>query len=66
MKFLALLIVAGLCGLPAAAIPATPSRAASTGRKKLTVALLPKSKGNAYFVSCKRAPIGPPGNWASN
>lgn len=27
--------------------------AASGGGKKITVALLPKSKGNAYFISCK-------------
>src|SRR5215472_1071071 len=26
----------------------------STGQKKITVALLPKSKGNAYFISCKK------------
>jgi ABC-type sugar transport system substrate-binding protein len=26
---------------------------ASTGDKKLTIALLPKSKGNAYFISVK-------------
>lgn len=26
----------------------------SGGAKKLTVALLPKSKGNAYFISCKK------------
>src|SRR6185312_433916 len=26
----------------------------SSGAKKLTIALMPKSKGNAYFVSCKQ------------
>ena len=26
----------------------------SGGQKKITVALLPKSKGNAYFISCKK------------
>jgi rhamnose transport system substrate-binding protein len=26
----------------------------SSGQKKITVALLPKSKGNAYFISCKK------------
>ena len=26
----------------------------SSGGKKLTIALMPKSKGNAYFVSCKK------------
>ncbi len=30
-----------------------PSRPASSG-KKITIALLPKSKGNAYFISCKK------------
>jgi ABC-type sugar transport system substrate-binding protein len=32
-----------------------PSASGSAGRagKKITVALLPKSKGNAYFISCK-------------
>lgn len=29
------------------------SGGASSGGKKLTIALLPKSKGNAYFMSCK-------------
>lgn len=32
---------------------ASPAAAAST-QKKITVALLPKSKGNGYFVSCKQ------------
>src|SRR5213595_3495514 len=26
----------------------------SSGAKKLTIALMPKSKGNAYFISCKQ------------
>lgn len=30
-----------------------PSGGASSSGKKLTIALMPKSKGNAYFVSCK-------------
>src|SRR5215469_14828378 len=30
-----------------------PGGDASTGAKKVTIALMPKSKGNAYFVSCK-------------
>src|SRR5258708_29222722 len=35
--------------------PAASSGAAkSGGAKKLTVAFMPKSKGNAYFVSCKQ------------
>ncbi len=30
------------------------ARSASSGTRKLTLALMPKSKGNAYFVSCKQ------------
>jgi rhamnose transport system substrate-binding protein len=53
-KFLSLLLAAVLlagCGK-------SPESASSTGApggtgKKITVALLPKSKGNAYFISCK-------------
>ncbi|MGH7975410.1 MAG: substrate-binding domain-containing protein, partial [Limisphaerales bacterium] len=29
------------------------NNSSSTARKKITIALLPKSKGNAYFISCK-------------
>src|SRR5882757_7475630 len=33
----------------------TPSGASDqAGGKKLTIALMPKSKGNAYFISCKQ------------
>ena len=32
----------------------TGSATATGGGKKITVALMPKSKGNAYFVSCKQ------------
>ncbi|HVW21728.1 MAG TPA: substrate-binding domain-containing protein [Opitutaceae bacterium] len=39
----AALVLAG-CGKPSAA---------NAGGKQITIALLPKSKGNAYFVSCK-------------
>src|ERR1700694_1508803 len=45
-KLLALLIVSGLMGV-------TGCRKSPAGEKKLTIALMPKSKGNAYFVSCK-------------
>jgi ABC-type sugar transport system substrate-binding protein len=31
-----------------------PASGAAAGRKQLTIALLPKSKGNAYFVSCRK------------
>jgi rhamnose transport system substrate-binding protein len=33
--------------------PSAPAPSAAPG-KKLTIALMPKSKGNAYFVSCKQ------------
>jgi rhamnose transport system substrate-binding protein len=32
----------------------SPNGEKSSGGKKITVALMPKSKGNAYFVSCKQ------------
>jgi rhamnose transport system substrate-binding protein len=32
----------------------TAPAASSGGGKKLTIALMPKSKGNAYFISCKK------------
>lgn len=57
-KLLALLVSAGLallaaCGKPSDTPASAPSSAPVAG-KKLTVALMPKSKGNAYFVSCKQ------------
>ncbi|MDB6030102.1 MAG: lsrB [Verrucomicrobiales bacterium] len=33
---------------------ASASTSGSGGGKKLTIALMPKSKGNAYFISCKQ------------
>jgi rhamnose transport system substrate-binding protein len=49
----ALILLAG-CGQssdqPASKSPAVPAR----GAKKTTIAFLPKSKGNAYFISCTR------------
>src|SRR5438046_5507336 len=51
-KLLALLAAVGLlagCGKTSES-PSTPG-----GGKKLTIALMPKSKGNAYFISCKKA-----------
>jgi rhamnose transport system substrate-binding protein len=55
-KIISLFVLAGLilvsgCGKsPDAAPPAANSGAG----KKLTIALMPKSKGNAYFISCKQ------------
>jgi rhamnose transport system substrate-binding protein len=54
-RILALLAIAGLClsacgknDTGSASSTSTPA----TGGKKLTIGLLPKSKGNAYFVTC--------------
>jgi len=55
-KIFALLTVAGLalvagCGKSS---DSTGGPANAGGGKKLTIALMPKSKGNAYFISCKK------------
>ncbi len=34
--------------------PASPRAGNPSSAKKLTIALMPKSKGNAYFISCRR------------
>jgi rhamnose transport system substrate-binding protein len=51
-KFLALLLALGLAFTAGCGKSATEAPQAAAG-KKLTVALLPKSKGNAYFISVK-------------
>src|ERR1043166_8196234 len=45
LPIIAALILASGCNKPSAS-PA--------GVKKITIALMPKSKGNAYFISCKK------------
>jgi len=55
-KFLSLLVLAALalaagCGKSSNA-PTGPG--SSAGGKRFTIALMPKSKGNAYFISCKK------------
>lgn len=50
-KILCVLLAAG-CVL-AGCRKAEPSAGADGSGKKITVALLPKAKGNAYFISCK-------------
>ena len=53
-------IISALCALAVAAFftgcnkssPETPNAAPASG-KKITIAFMPKSKGNAYFISCK-------------
>jgi len=55
-KVLALLLTAGLAilaGCGKSSESPTPSPGGGGAGKKLTVALMPKSKGNAYFISCK-------------
>jgi rhamnose transport system substrate-binding protein len=51
-KLLSLLVVAGL--LLAPACRKSPEGTAGPGGRKLIVALLPKAKGNAYFLSVKQ------------
>ena len=56
-KIFALFTVASLALLAGCGKSPEPSSGASPkagGGKKLTIALLPKSKGNAYFISCKK------------
>ena len=42
------------CGKNSEAPAAGGGETAKPAGKKLTVALLPKSKGNAYFISCQK------------
>jgi ABC-type sugar transport system substrate-binding protein len=56
-KFLALLAVAGLAWVTGCGKSSNSTGGGSAGGgggKKLTIALMPKSKGNAYFISCKK------------
>jgi len=57
-RILALLLATGLvlsgCGKSDTSSTASTSAAPDSGGKKLTIGLLPKSKGNAYFVSCAK------------
>ena len=51
------LVLAGLAvlaGCGQSADPTTSTAVPTRGTKKTTVAFLPKSKGNAYFISCTR------------
>jgi rhamnose transport system substrate-binding protein len=51
-KILSFLLAAGLLLAGCSKSPEAAGTAGAGG-KKITVALLPKSKGNAYFISCK-------------
>src|SRR5881397_1451998 len=55
-RILSLLVAAGLialAGCKKSEPSAGDSSGPSGGGKKLTIAFMPKSKGNAYFISCK-------------
>jgi ABC-type sugar transport system substrate-binding protein len=52
-RFLALLVVAGLA-LAGCSKSSDPSASGNSGAKKLLIGFMPKSKGNAYFLSCKQ------------
>lgn len=45
---------AGLAGCSKSSDSPGADSAGTGGQKKLTIALMPKSKGNAYFISCKK------------
>lgn len=49
-RILTLLVLAGLVVAAGCSKPSD----SSSGGKKITIALLPKSKGNAYFISCNK------------
>jgi rhamnose transport system substrate-binding protein len=56
-KLLSLLAIAGLTlliGCGKSSDSTSDGSTASDSGKKLTIALMPKSKGNAYFISCKK------------
>jgi ABC-type sugar transport system substrate-binding protein len=52
-RFLSLALCASLALLSACNKSPESTSGAGPGGKKLTIALMPKSKGNAYFISCK-------------
>lgn len=56
MNKLPLLLLSALClaALPACKKPASGDAAAGGDGQPLTVAFMPKSKGNAYFVACRK------------
>jgi len=56
-KLLALLAVPGLFLVTSCSKPSDPAASGPTGSgigRPITIALMPKSKGNAYFISCKK------------
>ncbi len=56
-KIISLILVAGLAFVSGCGKSDSTNGSGATnpgGGKKITVALMPKSKGNAYFISCKK------------
>ena len=56
-KTLSILLVAAVAiftGCKKSEAPASDNTSSTPVKKKLTIALLPKSKGNAYFISCSQ------------
>src|SRR5713226_2914934 len=53
MKHISSIILATAVFLAGCNKSSEPSTASGGPAKKLTIALMPKSKGNAYFISCK-------------
>jgi rhamnose transport system substrate-binding protein len=53
IAFAGIIFLAG-CSKSPDATPGTATPSAATTGKRLTIALMPKSKGNAYFISCKQ------------
>ena len=52
-RFLSLVLCASLAILSACNKSSESGSGTGSSGKKLTIALMPKSKGNAYFISCK-------------
>jgi len=53
-RIITLFVMAGIALAGCSKSSDTTTSTAPDGGKKLTIALLPKSKGNAYFLSCKK------------
>ncbi len=54
ISLVCLLAVAVLAGCGKSSDTSSSGASSAGGAKKLTIALMPKSKGNAYFISCKQ------------
>lgn len=54
LSLLAIAALATLIGCSKSSEPSVGGSGGSGGGKKSTIALMPKSKGNAYFISCKQ------------